>query len=160
MAQKRQNRLLWVDDDKPDKFLYEQMILKNEGWDIRWATTVVEAARTLSDERYQALLLDQMLPYEEDKRPDVWSGCLLLRWLRQAELRTGNELEENYLELHELKPLRENTSMEVIVVSAYADETVEQEMRSASERDRNLLFEPKPVILDDILDILRGLMEE
>lgn len=160
IAQKSQYCLLWVDDDKPDKFLYEEMMLSNEGWGIQWATNVVEAARTLSAKKYQALLLDQMLPYEKDKRPDVWSGCLLLRWLREAELRTGIEMEENYRELHDLKPLRENTSMEVIVVSAYADESVEQEMKSASEKDRYLRFEPKPVIFDDILDILKGLMEE
>ncbi len=82
-------RLLWTDDDGPDRFLREAYDLHRAGWTVRWATGVAEAAALLADGPFDALLVDQMLPWEGARgaggppsRPLVWSGCALLWWLR------------------------------------------------------------------------------
>jgi CheY-like chemotaxis protein len=85
-------RLLWTDDDGPDRFLREAYDLHRAGWTVRWASSLSEAVDVLSDEPLDAVLVDQMLPWQggltggavggPPSRPLVWSGCALLWWLR------------------------------------------------------------------------------
>jgi CheY-like chemotaxis protein len=76
--------LLWVDDDGRERFLYEEHLLSRRGWVIQWAKSVREAIDKLQGACFDAVLLDQMLPLEPGAldSTDVWSGCLLLYWLR------------------------------------------------------------------------------
>ena len=84
-----QKRLLWTDDDGRDWFVYEEHMLRAEGWEVRWARDLDEAAALLAAEPFDALVLDQMLPFTfanigaEPHARRLWGGCLLLWWLRQ-----------------------------------------------------------------------------
>ena len=56
-------RLLWTDDDGADWFVYEAAMLRRAGWEIHWARDVTSAVDRLSAEPFDALIIDQMLPW-------------------------------------------------------------------------------------------------
>lgn len=147
-------RLLWTDDDAPDRFEYEALVLGEEGWDVIWATSVSEAARLLADQHFDAMLLDQMLPYTGLKHGDpLWNGALLLRWLRGKGPPSNVTLDPRG-ELSMLKPRVENREIPTVVVSAFHDPLVDSAMRDASEQDRALPLAPKPIDVGALIGYL------
>lgn len=148
------HRLLWTDDDAPDRFEYEALVLGEEGWDVVWAKSVSEAARLLADQPFDALLLDQMLPYTGLKYGDpLWNGALLLRWLRGKGPPPNVTLDPKG-ELNTLKPRVENREIPTVIVSAFHDPQVDSAMRDASEQDRALPLAPKPIDVGALLSYL------
>src|SRR5262245_11569584 len=72
--------LLWVDDDDPERFVFERFVLQKDGWNITWARDVVAAAKLLEGQRFDALILDQMIAGDGvEEQAVIWSGCHLLR---------------------------------------------------------------------------------
>lgn len=149
-------RLLWTDDDGRERFLYEEYVIRDEGWEIAWAEGVSEASRLLAREPFDALILDQMMPYEGLRQNEflLWGGCLLLRWLRGAPPPAALELELDG-GLYASQPLDVNRDIPAFVVSGFYDASVAEAFREASPQDRDLRIMPKPVEVDEVLRFLR-----
>jgi DNA-binding NarL/FixJ family response regulator len=141
-----QPRLLWIDDDgSRRRFRYEEAVL-SKTWFIAWAHSVYGAAETLSTSEYQAILLDQSLPFKNQPQTDIWGGCALLWWLtKPGESLAVIPRAQLYEELNALTPLAKNRVAKVCVVSAYDDEGVAAQMRAARP---DLVVRPKPIDLD------------
>lgn len=146
-----ERRLLWVDDDGPERFEYERLILERKGWEISWARDVRTAARILSQVSFTALVIDQTLPFQlngsdpDDERRSIWGGCMILRWLRQKHMPVGMDIPANDDELQRLKPLEGNKLLQALIVSAFHDDAVEEATRNTSEIDQEIIIEPKPL---------------
>lgn len=151
-----QLRVLWTDDDPPERYEYESYVLAEEGWEVVWAPDVGTAARSLSEQRFDALILDQMLPYDGLESGDpLWNGCLLLRWLRGKGPPPAVTLDEQGA-LSRLAPLEANRAIPTVVVSAFHDPNVELAMRDASPMDRQIPLVPKPIDMTALLDFLHA----
>ncbi len=149
-------RVLWTDDDPPERLAYESFVLEEEGWDVTWAPDVGTAARKLASEHFDALILDQMLPNESLRAGDpIWNGCLLLRWLRGANPPPAVSLDPSGV-LSVLKPDPANRGIPTVIVSAFHDPNVEASMRNASPDDARLPMVPKPIDVGDLLAFLQG----
>ncbi len=149
-------RILWTDDE-PGRFGFAAWELRDAGWTIDWAEDVQTAAQKLSKERYDALIVDQMLPFEpEDVADRYWGGCLLLRWLRGApspEKAPVAEARQKEV-LGRRTPRAENVHLPALVVSAFYDPDVVDATRSASPQDHEIAFVDKPVDVDEVRRIL------
>jgi hypothetical protein len=148
-----QPKLLWVDDDgRRRRFRYEEAVLK-KAWDISWAHSVYGAAQALTSAEYEAIILDQTLPFKDQPQTDIWGGCALLCWLTKPSAALAViPRAQIYEELNSLTPLPSNRTAKVCVVSAYDDEGVAAQMRAARP---DLVVRPKPIDLD----ALRGFLE-
>jgi CheY-like chemotaxis protein len=143
-------RVLWIDDDGPERFEYEECVIKEElNQDVVWADTARVALDKLRQERFDAILLDQMIRLAEYEEPDVWGGCRILRWLRGASQSKVAPL-AGVDETWGAPALEANRRVPVLVVSAFFDPDVLGEMRSASEIDWDLRASPKPIRLEEI----------
>lgn len=149
-----QPKLLWVDDDGlRGRFKYEERVLK-QVWSIVFAQSVYGAAEALSSSEYDAILLDQTLPFK-DHGPsnDIWGGCALLWWLARSDDRPAMPRDQIYRELFDLKPLPKNCKARVCVVSAFDDLKVATRMREARA---DLVVHPKPIDMDVLQEFLRA----
>lgn len=143
---RKSTRILWVDDDGEDRYLHERMLLTERGWNIDWATTVLTAADFLRTKEYRALLVDQMLPLVQSDAPTVWGGCVLLRWLRHAELPIEVAAYAGDCErLRELSPAAGNSDVNVMIVSAYWDADVAHSIDTTLAETGRVRSSPKPV---------------
>lgn len=150
-------RILWVDDDGAERYLYEQLVLEAEGWVVQYALDVDRAAYLLSTESLDALFLDQMLPYSGLVKGDpIWCGCLLLRWLRGKGPPDGVQLDSRAA-LSVLQPLAGNVYVPVLVTSGGHDPMVEAAMRDASPMDRKIPLMSKPIDIEAMLEFLSAL---
>jgi hypothetical protein len=152
-------KLLWTDDDGPNRFEYERYLIDSCGWSVSWAANVLQASEKLAGETFNALILDQMIPYQGDERGPLfpWGGCLLLHWLRGTyppkrapidDIPPGKDLGQR-------KPHPDNQRLRVMVVSAFHDDDVLTALRGASDLDRHLSISSKPTSDKKILDFLR-----
>ncbi|MFT4978129.1 MAG: hypothetical protein ACI8S6_004037 [Myxococcota bacterium] len=155
-------RLLWTDDDGADWFVYEAHMLAAEGWEICWARDVESAIARLRDERFSAVVLDQMLPWRRGEAPaaeavQIWGGCTVLWWLRQQRWPRAVPFPTRIRDqpFWSSQPLAANLNIPAILVSAFIDEQVEGVTRAASAADTNLEVLAKPVRLSDLQDFLR-----
>jgi CheY-like chemotaxis protein len=151
--------LLWVDDDDPERFVFERFVLQKDGWNITWARDVVAAAKLLEGQRFDALILDQMIAGDGvEEQAVIWSGCHLLRWLRGkkggAAPSSGEALP--WARLRGMTSHPENRAIPAAIVSAYHDADVLRETLNASEQDRTTLFLGKPVDVSQLQEFLRG----
>lgn len=153
-------RLLWIDDDGPGRFEYERYLVEREGWSLVWAEHVLDAAKLLSSEPFEALVLDQMIPFDRDDFGplDPWGGCLLLRWLRGTypprHVPLKMTTREGHLGVH-APPLPQNMGLRLLVVSAFHNDQVLAEIRSASEKDQHLVVASKPLNEKRLLELLK-----
>lgn len=167
MTKQNNRNLLWADDDAPGRFPYEARLIKSAGWDLQWSADVLGTAELLATNSYRALILDQMLPISAEieqsphlpKALPLWSGCLLLRWLRGATLPKAAPagVQNAWDALAIIKPLPTNRRLPVLVVSAFSDKKVTASIRSASKQDHGIDIVTKPAAEEDILDFLRAL---
>lgn len=151
-------KVLWVDDDDPERFVYERYRIEKDGWDVTWARDVGEAAEALATDRFDAMILDQMIAGNGvEEQFVIWAGCYLLRWLRGAaptsQRRPG---ETPWSELVRLSPEERNRKLPVAILSAYHDPDVLRETQAASEQDHKALFLGKPVKEKELLEFLRA----
>ncbi len=152
--------VLWVDDDDPERFVYERYLLERDGWKVTWARDVAEAAKALSRERFDAMILDQMIAGNGvEEQFVIWAGCRLLRWLRgtdRTEMPASQRGEDGpWPALRSLAPHDSNKLLPVAILSAYHDADVLRATQSASDQDRKALFLGKPVKEAELLDFLK-----
>jgi CheY-like chemotaxis protein len=76
-------RLLWVDDEAPSRYDYEREELEERGWQVTWAAEVPLAARLLSTQSYNAVLVDQQMGGMQPNA--VFAGYRLLCWIRNQK---------------------------------------------------------------------------
>lgn len=153
MPDRNGHNLLWIDDDGPDRFLYEEYVLQGKGWRVVWATSVREALEILGKDGFDAILLDQMLPLNPGPLApaDVWSGCLLLYWLRgMARPPAAPQVEEPDV-FGYVSPLSSNRAIKVIIVSAFHDDEVEEAIRAA---EASIPIVKKPIDLEKLIGTL------
>lgn len=152
-------RLLWTDDDGPKHFLYELSELEGRGWTVRWARSVTEAIRLLSAEPFEALIVDQLMPVAEAgngvvAERFVWSGALLVAWLRAPEALTAlpARLQDLAAPLTCARPHPDNVGLPLQLVSAFDDPEVDALLATpALGAPRRI---PKPVDLEDLLVLI------
>lgn len=149
--------VLWVDDDDPYRFVFEIDLLEKDGWKVTWARDVAEAARCLSNERFDAMILDQMIAGNGvEEQYVIWAGCRLLRWLRGTDPPASQRREDTpWPALQKLAPHDANKHLPVAILSAYHDADVLRATQGASEQDRKALFLGKPVKEAELLGFLQ-----
>lgn len=151
-------RLLWVDDDGPDRFLYERGVIEDDGWQVQWATSVEEAVEALKGTAFDALILDLNLTDERGVEPPylIWGACRILYWLRQTPLtRPRPWLTAGASEVwSEAPPYKTNEKVPVLIVSGFHDDDVLKAIRDAGPADFQIKLLPKPV---DERELLRWL---
>lgn len=144
-------RLLWADDEGPDRFLFAAHRLRAAGWEIVWVTTVGEAAERLRHQRFDAALFDQMMPMVSGLAPSVWSGCTLFRWLRGLP---RHPAAPPSLLPPDGAPSEANVRVPVLIISAYADADVEAAMIDGLDDDLVPRWANKPIdptaLVDDL----------
>jgi CheY-like chemotaxis protein len=146
-------RLLWTDDDGPDRFEYALWRLAAEGWDITWAYTVDEAATLLREQRFDAALLDQMLPFTDDEEAmNIWGGCTLMRWLKGLGVASSAPAT---ITGPEGVPEAHNTQIPLAVVSAYRHDDVEAAMLETAPAREPPPWLGKPLDVEALLKVLR-----
>lgn len=147
-------RLLWTDDDGPERFEYARWRLEAEGWEVRWAYSVEQAATLLRQEVFDAALLDQMLPFHDaDREMNIWGGCTLLRWLKGLDVAPGAPAT---VVRPEGAPADPNAHLALAVLSAYRHEEVEAAMVEAMPADHPLAWFSKPIDVEALLRTLRA----
>ena len=149
-------RLLVVEDDAAlGERLRTRLVAENYAVDL--ARDGIDGAHLGATEPYDALILDQMLPFDPSADTDrYWGGCLLLRWLRGApspEKAPVTEARQKDV-LGRLRPRVENRELPAMVVSAFYDDQVVEATRNASERDHAIPFLDKPVDVDEVRRLL------
>jgi CheY-like chemotaxis protein len=156
MIDETKPHVLWVDDDDPDRFVYERYLLERDGWKVTWARDVAEAADKLSHEKFDAVILDQMIAGSGvEEQFVIWAGCRLLRWLRGTDPPDSQRREDTpWPALHRLAPNDANKHLPVAILSAYHDADVLRATQGASEQDRKALFLGKPVKEAELLGFL------
>lgn len=82
-------RILWIDDDGPQRFPYEcRLVNEDFGWELHWAASVQEGAMALASTDYDGLIVDLMLPVLKPERFGsteemlIWGGYWILAWLK------------------------------------------------------------------------------
>jgi hypothetical protein len=176
------NKLLWVDDDyKKGRFTYEEEVITEDlNWTLTWAESLEEAARLLSTESFDALLLDQQFYVHEadaefhwtsSEKNIPWQGITLLYWLRND---ADSDREKNKLANHSMEyvtsslvelrqnvmPLDKNKSLPVLVLSAFYHDDILTALRDASNHDSDLDIHSKPVDISEIEAFLGAVGDE
>jgi CheY-like chemotaxis protein len=150
------DRILWMDDDPKERFIYEKYILTNEdNWEIEWANTVFEGVNALSKTPFKAILLDQMLPPKElSEDAEIWGGYYLLCWLRlnKNQLRSALETHRRLPKWlgDSPSPLESNRDIPVILLSAYHDERVLEETRLMNRKEEKIVYLSKPIEIERV----------
>lgn len=150
--------LLWIDDDEPERFVYEQRRLRQEGWRTTWARSVEHACERLAHQPFDSILLDQMVA------PDgalghlmMWSGCRLLYWLRQsATTPPWPQEDRSWSILAQRVPLERNRTCPVTLVSAYRNVALLEATRRAGSQDASIKILAKPFDVDALLAHLQA----
>jgi CheY-like chemotaxis protein len=155
MAGEPSRRLLWIDDDAPDRFRYEHRLLTRHGWETTWATSASAGAEALRDQVFEVVLVDQMLPWSEEElrkqSEEVWAGCLLLFWLRGKKRPSKAPPRKAFDNLYRMAPLARNRTVPVILSSAYYDEEI---AAALLEIELHLPELPKPIDCNRLLELL------
>jgi CheY-like chemotaxis protein len=128
-----QRTVLWVDDDGPQRFLYEEFVLTRSNWDTRWANSVEEAMEQLRNYRFDSIIVDQCVPLlRAGWTEDAWGGCRLLYWLRELyppPRAPESRVLDNCI-VGKNSPLEANRKLRVIVSSAFFDNEIDTVIRS------------------------------
>lgn len=150
---KGRRNLLWIDDDRPNRFLYETMLLENDGWRVIWAGTATSAAELLSTQPFEAAILDIMLPVDENAAPTS-CGLHVLNWLRQKSVveppRHDSEAVEEML--RDRQPLDVNVSVPVVVATAFIGAAIRGEFDEGSLNSMIC----KPFSYEEITELLNN----
>lgn len=151
-------RLLWVDDDGPARFRYEEAVLKEDrGCQVGWAASVAAALHALRSELYDAIVLDQMLPIT-DSSPvsDYWGGCVILHWLKLSSYPPTAPPSEQPQLFQGPPPIAANVAAPVCFVSAFNDDDVHRELLRACA-DMPIFAKPLELaVLERFLDAALG----
>ena len=146
--------VLWVDDDGPERFMYEQFVLERQGWRIRWALNMLEAANYLKDMLFPVVIMDQMFPIQDDE-PSAWGGYLLLAWMR-GEKEIDPAAPCLPAEICRSEPLEGNRAAVVIIASAFFDKATSDALACLPHQAKTMVI-PKPIHTDSLMRAIEGL---
>lgn len=140
--------IIWVDDDDPNRFIYEQKLIEARQATLVWAHTPEEAAERLAQDAYDAVILDQFMPFNAGARDrSPWAGYILLCWLRclDAPNNIEQEVREAVQHLRDTyTPARLEGETPVLILSAFHDRDVEEAMQLMQSQGGRIPFIPKP----------------
>ena len=140
-----EKRILWADDE-PGRLTFEARYVRKLGSLLTWKESLFDAIGALRANPFDGLILDQMLPFDSSRpMSNVWSGCLLLRWLRGTSIPAALPPAERAAveTVWTSPPLTDNASIPVMLVSGIYNETIQRSIRE-SAHDRELHLMPKP----------------
>ncbi|MET0388471.1 MAG: response regulator [Polyangiales bacterium] len=145
--------LLWVDDDGPHRFKYEEVVLREDhGWQITWSRSIEGAIDALATRRFDAIVLDQMLPLADDSAAaGYWGGYALLHWLKGCKEPTPQPPPEHARRFVGKTPHPGNAEARVCIVSAFEDLTVQKAIRTVCPQ---IAIFPKPLELERLEEFL------
>jgi CheY-like chemotaxis protein len=150
-----EKRLLWIDDDGARRYPFEVGRIIKTGYAVTWANSGRQAEDSLRAGRFDAVLLDQQLPWDEHLPSVVWGGVFLLAWLKGLKLPAGVPSAQGFDALFgEGKGLLEPHQCPVLVVSAFHDDAVARERRMLGVPDQR--FFSKPIDVHQLLSVLRA----
>jgi CheY-like chemotaxis protein len=127
-------QLLWVDDDGPHRFRYEEaVLLEDHNWRVTWSSCVEQAVEFLACQPFASIVLDQMLPLRNEA-PAVgyWGGYSVLHWLKRCKDPIPPPPIEHQQLVEGREPLKANIRAPVCIISAFEDLTVQGAIRKAS----------------------------
>ena len=122
--------LLWIEDE-PQQLSAARAEIEDRGWTVTFRRDIVSAARELSVNRYDALILDLMVAGELDgvvRGFAVWATYRLLCWLADVPALAKAGVSDQWKELDELTPLDDNRKVPAMILSAYHSPDVTKAM--------------------------------
>jgi nucleoside phosphorylase len=139
--------VLWVDDDGPGRFEFEIYCLKREGYRIDFAVDVIQAATLLCYRKYDAVLLDNLIPYRYGSVESIgaWGGYVLYSWLRNSVRSKRAPPTVSLRDLDQLEPNPLNRGVPVLMCTAFHDDEVWSALQSAKLDNEKLLTAAKPI---------------
>jgi hypothetical protein len=143
---------LWVDDDDPDRFMLERVMIETDfRAELHWAESIDRASQLLARKRFDAAILDQMLSGPQTPMPAVpWGGCALLHWLCRKPLPLAAGRDWKSLDCR--VPLPSNIDLPAVFVSGFDDSKVWAATQEASPRIQLLR---KPLAIGRLATFLR-----
>ena len=151
-------KLLWVDDDGPERFLYETFLLESHGWEVDWKGDVQQAIAALSTGAYDALILDHLIPVEgRASVAELWSGLAIFGWLRQSRL--PNAIFGTLPLYENSAPLDSNKRIPVCFISAFYDEEIEAAIGLIEAEGERVSHLSKPIATKNLIDFLDSVVD-
>lgn len=148
-------RVLWVDDDDRRRFTHIERAITRAGWELDWAEDISRAAELLHVQRFDALILDQMIPGPDiEHRSESWAAYRILCWLRRTAPTGMMHEEPAWRRLDEIAPTPANQWIPVVLASGYHDTELLRALDQANGRREHLRLLPKPVDRDRLLEFL------
>jgi CheY-like chemotaxis protein len=148
-------RVLWVDDDDRRRFTHIERAITRAGWELDWAEDISRAAELLHKHRFDALILDQMIPGPDiEHRSESWAAYRILCWLRGVAPTRMMHEEQAWRRLDEIAPAPVNRWIPVVLASGYHDAELLRSLDRANGRQEHLRLLPKPVDRDRLLEFL------
>jgi len=160
-------QLLWVDDDNPMRFFSEIEFLEEDcGYQVKLVHNIQDATKQLNERPFDAIIMDQMLPFsEEDRfagRVSKWGGCFLMAWLRGESPLDSHDWGENDSRIYGAlcdgdKANIENKKTPILVISAIMEPGP---LSTITQINEGRLPVNKPISGEEISQSLRTLWEE
>lgn len=159
-------KLLWIDNDGPTRFLSERRLMRQLGWEYDWAHAIDEAAERLVGTPYDALVIDQSIPFAAiapgrptpEGPPFVWGGAVLLWWLRRRTPPPDMPQADLVLEqpfFAEL-PDRANGNAPALLYSGFQNRTVESAQRTLHGAGAVIEIARKPIPFEPLQRFLNA----
>lgn len=158
------SNLLWIEDE-PDDFSAARGEMEDRGWCVTFACDIVNAATLLSQTRYDALIMDLMVPGNGDgviKGFAIWSTYRLLCWLGGTSPIAGAGVSDQWKTLDDITPIEDNRRVPAMILSAYHWPEVTAAM-GAVNRARvgvEIKFFSKPIDEERVANALLALVAE
>lgn len=146
-------RLLWADDDLlRRRFLHSKMKLRRKDWELVTALDVMEAIEKLSQQVFNFILLDQMLPFSRtEPQTDCWGAARILYWLKGKPQPHGPPPVREIDRLKALSPMAGNADAPSMIFSAFDDPAVRRSIQSLVP---DIRMETKPFDPDELIEML------
>lgn len=136
-------KILWVDDDGPRRFEHEIFRLERElSAEVDFAMTITGAINKLKENKYDYVLLDQMLP------PDNAAQA--------GDLRGGLNILKALCSRHSSRDFATSSRVPVTILSAFYAHDVYERIK-AIRRDVAIL--EKPVDIESLLELVSGALD-
>jgi CheY-like chemotaxis protein len=158
------SNLLWIEDE-PDQLSAAREELEDRGWSVTFACDIVSAATLLSRTRYDALIMDLMVPGNGDgvtKGFAIWSTYRLLCWLGGASPNASAGVSDQWNALDSITPIEDNRRVPAMILSAYhwPDVTAAMSAVNKARIGVEIRFFSKPIDEERVTSALLALVAE
>lgn len=155
-------QLLWVDDDGPHRFRFEEKILRQKGWSVIWASTTAYAARILAKQGVDGIITDNMHPVSAERTvAGRWGAYHLVKWLRGLREGDWGDTKQIPKSIDKYWPLESNQNLPVLIASGFFDDEVDDRIRKLPQADelswlQKPLDDEKLIAFIEALDLTRA----